>query len=69
MTLCIQWARSDAQSATIKERDAEEKRVNGEVEGDEKGEEDARSTTEKTPQLYIDGEADSQLGMQVLSFY
>jgi hypothetical protein len=69
LTICIQWARSDAQSAIIKEQEAEEKGSSIEGGREEEGEADAKPKPQESRKLYLDGEADSKLGTQLLPFW
>ena len=65
MTICIQWAQRDAQSAIIKEQEAEEKGSSREGGREEEGESDAKPKPQESRKLYLDGEADSKLGTKL----
>jgi hypothetical protein len=64
LTICIQWAHSDPQSAIVKEQELEEKGSSREGGREGEGEGDAKPAPRESRMLYSDGEADSKLGTQ-----
>jgi hypothetical protein len=65
LTICIQWAHSDAQSAIIKEQELEEKGSSREGGREGEGEGDAEPAPQESRMLYLDWEADSKLGTKL----